>query len=289
MFSLPQPVSSTSPESTHISDACPVVHLSDSPEDLRHVLRICLPRNDLRFFSLSEGQDTPSFDMVSALIRLGHKYQMQAMVSQGIQYLQRWFTDDFLVWSEGPLYEDDCPIQKEHAIGVVNLARLVDEPSLLPTALLACCALDETIAHGYTCEDGTRETLSADDLGRCFAARTTLAARMLTLALRIFEPRVRDSDACTGRAACARVLQHVLLEVRGRADHFAHPDVFSSWLEPFEEEEGTSFLDGCCASCRKMLRRRDMRERLEVWLELPEIMGVRVDGWDRKLFAVCDR
>lgn len=226
--------------------------------------------------------------MVSALIRLGHKYQMQTMVTQGIQYLKRWSTDDFLIWSEGPLYEDDSPIQKEQVIGVVNLARLVDEPSLLPTALLACCALDADIAHGYTREDGTRETLSADDLGRCFAARTTLAARMLTLALRIFEPRVRDSDACTGRAACARVLQHVLREVRGRADHFAHPDVFLSWLEPFEEEEVTGLLDGCCTSCRKMLRRRDMRERLEVWLELPEITGVRVDGWDRKLFVVCD-
>ncbi len=48
MFSLPQPVSSALPEGTQTLDACPVVHLSDSPEDLRHVLRICLPRNDLR-------------------------------------------------------------------------------------------------------------------------------------------------------------------------------------------------------------------------------------------------
>ncbi len=228
--------------------------------------------------------------MVSAIIRLGHKYQMQAMVAQGIQYLKRWFTDDFLIWSEGALYEPDCSIKKEHAIAVVNLARLVDEPSLLPTALLTCCALDEDIARGYTREDGTRETLSAADLGRCFAARTHLAARTLTLALQIFAPRVpvQDSDVCTTRPACARVLQEMLLGVRDHADRFSHPDVFTSWLEPYDSEEGGAgarLLYRLCASCRKMVRRRDLRERLEVWLELPRIMGVRVDGWGEKLFT----
>ena len=43
MFSLPQPPS----EST--SSECPVVYLSDSPEDLRHVLRVLMPRNDVRY------------------------------------------------------------------------------------------------------------------------------------------------------------------------------------------------------------------------------------------------
>ena len=37
MFSLPQPPSS-SPFDT------PVVHLTDSPQDLRHILRACMPR-----------------------------------------------------------------------------------------------------------------------------------------------------------------------------------------------------------------------------------------------------
>lgn len=48
MFSLPQPPITASFSSTHTDLPCPVVHLSDSPEDLRHVLRAYLPRGDSR-------------------------------------------------------------------------------------------------------------------------------------------------------------------------------------------------------------------------------------------------
>lgn len=44
MFSLPQPsFTSSSP-----ADPCPVVHLSDSPEDLRHILRVSMPKSSTR-------------------------------------------------------------------------------------------------------------------------------------------------------------------------------------------------------------------------------------------------
>ncbi|EIW57011.1 uncharacterized protein TRAVEDRAFT_99074, partial [Trametes versicolor FP-101664 SS1] len=164
MFSLSRPISAAPVESSAVVDACLVVHLSDSPEDLRHILRTYLP-------GINPNQQNPSFDAVSALIRLGHKYQMQALVAQGVQYLKRCFTDDLRTWSAGKFYDSNCPIQKRHAIGIVNLARLINEPSLLPTALLICCALDSDIVCGYTREDGTQETLTLADIGRCFAAR----------------------------------------------------------------------------------------------------------------------
>lgn len=49
MFSLPPPVAPESSRDTAApADACPVVHLSDSPEDLRHVLRVCMSDTNLR-------------------------------------------------------------------------------------------------------------------------------------------------------------------------------------------------------------------------------------------------
>lgn len=53
MFSLPPPIlAGISPGSSQVTstvvDACPVVHLSDSPEDFRHVLRVCMPETNLR-------------------------------------------------------------------------------------------------------------------------------------------------------------------------------------------------------------------------------------------------
>lgn len=47
MFSLPQP-----PVIASLTiDTCPVVHLSDSPYDLRHVLRAYMPKGDYRYCS----------------------------------------------------------------------------------------------------------------------------------------------------------------------------------------------------------------------------------------------
>lgn len=43
MFSLSRPISAAPVESSAVVDACLVVHLSDSPEDLRHILRTYLP------------------------------------------------------------------------------------------------------------------------------------------------------------------------------------------------------------------------------------------------------
>lgn len=49
MFSLPTAVAPESSRDTAApADTCPVVHLSDSPEDFRHVLRVCMSDKNLR-------------------------------------------------------------------------------------------------------------------------------------------------------------------------------------------------------------------------------------------------
>lgn len=51
MFSLPQPTPSTPPylgtPTGSTTDVCPLVHLTDSPEDLRHLLRVCMPKKGM--------------------------------------------------------------------------------------------------------------------------------------------------------------------------------------------------------------------------------------------------
>ncbi len=50
MFRLPQPPSppSSSEDADEPADPCPVVHLSDAPEDLRHILRVTMPKSRTR-------------------------------------------------------------------------------------------------------------------------------------------------------------------------------------------------------------------------------------------------
>lgn len=46
MFSMPQPPLE---ESGSGDASCPIVHVSDSAEDLRHVLRVYMPKSDARY------------------------------------------------------------------------------------------------------------------------------------------------------------------------------------------------------------------------------------------------
>lgn len=49
MFSLPQPPMVSSQNTPSSGEDCPLVHLPDSAEDLRHVLRVYMPNNHARY------------------------------------------------------------------------------------------------------------------------------------------------------------------------------------------------------------------------------------------------
>ncbi|KAI0742450.1 hypothetical protein C8Q80DRAFT_908114 [Daedaleopsis nitida] len=78
MFSLPPPI-----DASATSPSTPVVHLDDSPEDLRYVLQTILPRKDLRFVGSNESL---SADAVLACARLGHKYQIDHLLAQTAEF-----------------------------------------------------------------------------------------------------------------------------------------------------------------------------------------------------------
>lgn len=49
MFSTPQTHAASSSAADLTHDVCPVVHVSDSPEDFRYILRFYMPRTDSRY------------------------------------------------------------------------------------------------------------------------------------------------------------------------------------------------------------------------------------------------
>lgn len=212
--------------------------------------------------------------MVSAVIRLGHKYQMEKVVARAVMYLKQRAPMCFWEQESAPAPRFYGPQGVMNPIGLVNLARLVEERSLLPMALLTCSMLDATtLLRGYKHEDGTIETLTQADLVRCLDAREQLAEKCLVLVTRIFAPSV--SEECRTPMKCRQKLLDMLAGVERRVDFFVRPDVTSSRLGPYEH---TDMLE-CCASCQDMLRTRDKRERRMMWNELPEIMGVHVERW----------
>ncbi|KAI0742362.1 hypothetical protein C8Q80DRAFT_1108543 [Daedaleopsis nitida] len=155
-------------------DNVPVVPLFDSPIDLRHLLRVLLPKSQ-RFVMKDRYDHKTEFHIMSALIRLAHKYQIDDVEKRAISALCSIYTTDLTDWFDfvRTVSDDDSC-----AIAAVNLARLTETPTstILPSALFNCVLLTSDVLDGYTREDGSVEYLSQDDLKRCIDAAPELSA-----------------------------------------------------------------------------------------------------------------
>ncbi|KAH9916413.1 uncharacterized protein BXZ73DRAFT_105851 [Epithele typhae] len=268
LFSLPQPsLPASEPPSL------PQVAISDSANAVRHFLRVLVVGHQ----SFSHGRN-PTFDEISAWIRLGHKYEVESLVKCSLDFLRRYFSDDPHQWFAQTLLAPPG-WQPAHAIGVVNLARLTGAAWLLPTALTVCCTLGPEVVDGVAREDGGRETLAPADLGRCFAAKAALARADGAKVLAVFRDEV--APGCRARWACRRVLRRLMGCVLRGDPRTKRVEWYESWTPFVDEVDDRREL---CGWCYKMVTetRQDAQEK-DVFMRLPEIMGVKVEGWGKVL------
>ena len=147
------------------------------------------------------------------MVRLGDKYKITGLHSQSLKYLKHHFPNTFESWDT---LEDYVPPGwvASGAIGVVNLARLTGELSVLPSAFIACICSEAaaySIAHGVTREDGALERLSPEDLIVCFESQSGLRAASITAVFRTFKPVV--SQKCKTVHTCKTALRDVLIDL----------------------------------------------------------------------------
>ncbi|KAI0640920.1 hypothetical protein C8Q79DRAFT_920597 [Trametes meyenii] len=268
MFSLPQP---SQPAEHAAQPTTPfgtsVVHLTDSSEDFRHILRLQMPRRDTRPFTAIH----PSFHVISACVRLGHKYQMDHLVEEGMSYLQGFYSGRFKTFTDGHVYSPPN-FDEEHSMGVVNLLRLVDRRTMLPAAIIACCWLDGTsLVNGFEREDGSWETLTPEDLALCIQAKGDLTRASVVAALRICAPAT--SKLCKTKDACWQALQTFFNTISTRAHRISSVDPMTTYV-------GKARTLRICSDCLRCFIARDDSERWSVWKTLPQLVGVEVDGWD---------
>ena len=273
---------------------CPVIKLPDSPHDLRHVLQSCMPKQSGRsvgfewsvriHVDISDslyGTPTPSFDMVSATIRLGQKYKITHMYQKGLTFLKGHFTDDFDSWMAIGSW---CPPNWDEvqAIGVINLARLTGELSLLPTAFMACALLpDMNPVHGFTREDGSRESLTLDDLGLCFEAKGRLREAGIAALHRVLDPTV--SPKCTTSPQCAKAFKMIFRgnKIEKNVNCMMTQDVLLYTASNYFTNDGEEDKYTICQACLDMLQERDEKGNRALWDRLPELLGIEVPGWKK--------
>ncbi|TBU28412.1 hypothetical protein BD311DRAFT_663539 [Dichomitus squalens] len=288
MFLIPQPPPSTA--TTEADSVAPrVVELPDCTEDVYDLLRVLVPAGAAsRPFS---SHIIPTFDTISACIRLGHKCQIDDIVEAGVGYLRDFFPRSLDAYREIVSPAGPPAFERVHAIGVVNLARLTGASEVLPTAIMKCASLPGSqLIAGFRRRDGTHETLSEHDLALCVDAQRALMREHVWHAIELSAPfdNANCVDRARGSSSGTRLCVHVAkLVAAERAGEATAANVFEErdWPREGAGDPGVGARGGgsrLCASCVEVLRRMEARCMQDTWNRLPEIVGVPLKGWGRK-------
>ncbi|KZP11085.1 hypothetical protein FIBSPDRAFT_913674 [Athelia psychrophila] len=170
MFSFPQP----STTDTEMAEGCPIVHLSDSAEEVRYVLQAIFQRK----YTVGEVLSLP---VVSALLCLGGKYDIQPLHNEARKRLFLLFTitlheRDAITWASAGIEDPEDRGFFFHALLTARRAGLL---SILPLLLYPCCGFFKAseIKNGFRSGmDGSTLYFPRDDQIACLAGYQAIYA-----------------------------------------------------------------------------------------------------------------
>ena len=206
------------------------------------------------------------------------------LMQRALEYLKRYFHDNFDAWKDDAAVFAPPKFERAHCIGVVNLARLTGQHKMLPGALMGCCQLGAEIADGFPRESasdsdggGGRETLSPEDLARCFVGRAKLLEWNARATLRILHQEVHAD--CTQRKRCAEVLLRMLTALEESSVLYSLRWDWS-WMPWLDKKDPDREL---CGACYGMLGKngRQKEQQRVIFDQLPALMQVEVKHWGK--------
>ncbi|KAI0660687.1 hypothetical protein C8Q70DRAFT_977210 [Cubamyces menziesii] len=241
---------------------CPVVRMSDSYHDLKILLRV-----------LYDGSTYPPSDEAMltseavALVRLGHKYEINSALSLGLRHLSAVFHPKN-VWKTVSLEENDFrfALSGEDAIEAAVLFREIDNVQFLATALFYCSELSfGQLLRGITRADGYTEKLPLEDMERCLQFREW---RKLILAdfLGRTCSGMPDRPPCCTRTHCNESLIQTLRNDFSRMPDRPEP----TYLRSLQ----------ACVQCSAWFVQRIAAYKRWVWDHLPQRMDLKVADWE---------
>ncbi|TFK82908.1 hypothetical protein K466DRAFT_603291 [Polyporus arcularius HHB13444] len=262
IFSLP---CSSVPEAV---DGCEAVHVSDSAEDMRQLLLVlCCGKNP--YYDLDEIIPVP-FPVVASLVRMGHKYNVPGVLNPALARLKKYHPITLKAWRDTDGRARYVTSTDSHdAITAVQLARLTDTPSILPTAFLQCCDFADEVYPETHPQRGTfvlSAGLPPGDHATVISGQvlaTRIAAGFVArLFLEIPRPGCASPNQCK-QAVKGGVIQE-LASLSLAAGLRSGPAISAA---------GSSAA--ICQTCRRVLSKASDG----IWSILPHCFHVSVDGW----------
>ena len=209
----------------------------------------------------------PSFDTISSLVRMGHKYEIHSAMDSALAYLRSYYPSDFMSWKAN---KKGAPkFQPVHSIGVLNLARLTEAFDMIPAAFWICCNLDiEDLRGGFKRQDGTHETLSTTDLVNVLIAREELA-KMTALGCLCVLDIIAGSRSCTcddSDSDCQSSVSAVVERLaESDTDDYIGPTLTGCWVRFLNGELSVSF----CSDSVEAIKEKQKEQLREAWDRLP--------------------
>ncbi|KAJ7753407.1 hypothetical protein DFH07DRAFT_744413 [Mycena maculata] len=274
MFLLPQPIDSETVE------GCPLVCLPDSAADVTVFLKAIFYSS---FFMPFPART--EFETIVGCLRLSHKYEVDYLRRRALVHLTSQYRTTLSEWDTSTYDEDDeddparsalditsfkSPFGQAHEICVIELAREVDAPWLLPLAFYSLSAQfsmypGRDVFLGAV-HNGVPTSLSAEDQERFLAGHLIQTQSALAEILRFLSDPL-DIVGCTSAMDCARARFRAI----ARAGEYNH-DYPSVPLHIWGSNEWQT-LD-VCPTCLAVLEETHEAARQVFWDKLPEIYGL---------------
>ncbi|TCD63689.1 hypothetical protein EIP91_005094 [Steccherinum ochraceum] len=268
MFGLPQPQNADPSSEGEEEEGCPVVHVSDAPEDITHLLSVLYDGD--RFLT----QNAPiSMKTVLALLQLGIKYEIDYLRDEALSILQTIYPPSYAAYLEhcqGALWVTERT-ETQDAIVVINLAWKHGLHTLLPGAFFALAKLSNkelTRATNGSGSSSSLTTLSLSDLERCLTGRQTLQQQYT--ARFFFAEQIEMARDCTQSMVCSEVLEswwdgHVVYRLR---------EIFNFNFDVLEEIDWEGGLK-VCGECRGWHELDDKARRMAIYDRLADTFGLK--------------
>lgn len=246
---MPQPAAEAGIE------GCPIVHLSDTAEDIHHILTALYDKgHNMR-------QALP-FPVIAALLRLGKKYEFDHLRDVALLRLTSEFPTQLEEWDTLPDRFTHIVDRKGLLFDVISLAIECGVQSILPTAYFLAADNVVLILSGQERDDGTIAQLPPVAQKACLLGREKLIIALAddTYEWLNGEKICEDCESTSCEKACLKMIQNIW---RPRPD----PTIaLKKWLDVE--------VVGLCYLCLPEAEEIHEAGRYNLWYKLPSLFDL---------------
>jgi hypothetical protein len=214
---------------------------------------------------------------VYSVLRFATKYDVAPLRDRLVAFFIKVFpASKYLsVWDQAEERRPRGRVDTELDILAVKVARELNVPSILPSALLRCTLSPlDRIIKGVTVDDGRHAELDTPDKLLCLAARERLAGLLRPTLLRWAQEAPSPDDWPT---QCSNVWCRTVPGVLSTKVLAGDPDYTLCLLSPWGErgmlDVMLQFADECEQGCDEALSGRYERLRRKTWVQIPSLFG----------------